>query len=89
MPTPKISLCIIAGNVERYIQRFLDSFAPLVDEIVVVSAIGKAVLEVPLGSGLDLTLTAECTADKAGQVDPDKAVKALLADLKRQAPEDL
>jgi hypothetical protein len=39
-PTPKISLCLIAGNVDQYIQRFLDSFAPLVDEIVIVSAIG-------------------------------------------------
>ena len=38
--TPKISLCIIAGNVERYITRFLKSFRPLADEIVVVRAIG-------------------------------------------------
>lgn len=40
MPTPPISLCIIAGNVERYIDRFIDSFRPLVDEIIVVRAIG-------------------------------------------------
>ena len=38
---PKISLCIIAGNVEHYIARFLDSFRPLADEIVVVRAIGN------------------------------------------------
>lgn len=38
----KLSLCIIAGNVEQYIERFLRSFAPLADEIVVVQAIGAA-----------------------------------------------
>lgn len=38
---PKISLCAIAGNVDRYIVRFLEAFAPLVDEIVLVRAIGN------------------------------------------------
>ena len=37
----KLSLCVIAGNVERYIGRFLDSFGPLADEIVVVVAAGR------------------------------------------------
>ena len=38
---PKISLCAIVGNVDRYIVRFLEAFAPLVDEIVLVRAIGN------------------------------------------------
>lgn len=37
----KLSLCVIAGNVERFIGRFLDQFSPLADEIVVVRAIGN------------------------------------------------
>jgi len=37
----QISLCIIAGNVAHYLPRFLESFKPLVDEIVVVQAIGN------------------------------------------------
>lgn len=37
----KLSLCVIAGNVERYIDRFLDAFQPLADEIILVWAIGK------------------------------------------------
>ena len=36
-----ISLCAIVGNVDRYIVRFLEAFAPLVDEIVLVRAIGN------------------------------------------------
>lgn len=36
----KISLAIIAGNVEHWMPRFLDSFQPLFDEIIVVRAIG-------------------------------------------------
>lgn len=36
----KISLAIIAGNVEHWMPRFLDSFSPLFDEIIVVRAIG-------------------------------------------------
>lgn len=39
--TPLISLCAIVGNVETYIERFLRSFAPLVDQIVMVRAIGN------------------------------------------------
>lgn len=38
---PPISLCVIAGNVERYIERFIASFRPLVDEIIIVRAIGS------------------------------------------------
>lgn len=37
----KISLALIAGNVEHYLPRFLDSFAPLFDEIILVRAIGN------------------------------------------------
>jgi hypothetical protein len=37
----KISLAIIAGNVEHYMPRFLDSFMPLFDEVIVVRAIGN------------------------------------------------
>lgn len=35
-----ISLCLIAGNVEEYIERCLTSFSPIADEICVVRAIG-------------------------------------------------
>jgi len=38
---PKISLCVIAGNVEKQIGRFLDAFAPVADEVIVVRAIGS------------------------------------------------
>jgi glycosyltransferase involved in cell wall biosynthesis len=37
----KISLCIIVGNVENIIGRFLDHFQPLADEIIAVRAIGN------------------------------------------------
>ena len=37
----KLSLCVIAGNAENHIERFLDAFGPVADEIVVVSAIGN------------------------------------------------
>jgi hypothetical protein len=37
----KISLAIIAGNVEHWMPRFLDSFSPLFDQIIVVRAIGN------------------------------------------------
>jgi hypothetical protein len=36
----RLSLTVIVGNAEQYIGRFLDSFMPLVDETVVVRAIG-------------------------------------------------
>jgi len=39
----KISLCLIAGNVEEYIERCLKSFAPIADEICLVRAIGNLV----------------------------------------------
>ena len=46
MPTaqesaPLISLCLIAGNVETFIERCLTSFKTLADEIIVVRAIGN------------------------------------------------
>ena len=37
-----ISLCLIVGNVQEYIERCLRSFAAIGDEIVVVRAIGNA-----------------------------------------------
>jgi hypothetical protein len=37
----KLSLCVIAGNVEHYMPRFLNNFLPLVDELIVVRAIGN------------------------------------------------
>lgn len=36
----KISLAIIAGNVSQYLPRFLDSFQPAVNEVILVSALG-------------------------------------------------
>lgn len=36
-----ISLCLITGNCEEYIERCLTSFAPIADEIIVVRAIGN------------------------------------------------
>jgi glycosyltransferase involved in cell wall biosynthesis len=39
--TNKISLCVIAGNVERHIGRFLDHFQGVADEVIVVRAIGN------------------------------------------------
>jgi hypothetical protein len=37
----KLSLCVITGNAENYINRFLDHFEPIADEIIVVRAIGN------------------------------------------------
>lgn len=37
----KISLCMIVGNVEDYIERCLKSFIPIADEVVIVRAIGN------------------------------------------------
>lgn len=37
----KLTLAVIYGNVENIMERFLRSFAPLVDEIVMVQAIGN------------------------------------------------
>ncbi len=37
----KISLCIIAGNEENYIVRFLDSFKNAFDELCIVRAVGN------------------------------------------------
>lgn len=42
MADNRISLCIIVGNVEHYITRFIKSFKPLYDELIVVRAIGNA-----------------------------------------------
>tara|TARA_R110000868_G_scaffold18657_3_gene81656 strand:+ start:138 stop:2372 length:2235 start_codon:yes stop_codon:yes gene_type:complete len=38
----KLSLCVIAGNVENYIARFIEAFQPLADEICIVRAIGDS-----------------------------------------------
>lgn len=45
-----LSLCLIVGNVEEYIERCLESFAPIADEICIVRAIGAA----PPDATLDL-----------------------------------
>lgn len=37
----KISLCVIVGNVERYMPRFLDHFQGLADELIVWRCIGN------------------------------------------------
>lgn len=37
----KLSLCVIAGNVERIMPRFLEQFKPLADEVIVVRACGE------------------------------------------------
>ena len=37
----KLSLCVITGNAENYITRFLDHFEHLADEIIMVRAIGN------------------------------------------------
>jgi hypothetical protein len=37
----KLSLCVIAGNVEGIMPRFLEQFQPLADEVIVLSAIGN------------------------------------------------
>lgn len=36
----RLSLCVITGNAENYIDRFLDHFEKIADEIIVVRAIG-------------------------------------------------
>lgn len=36
----KLSLCVIAGNVENQIERFMDAFGPVADEVIVVRATG-------------------------------------------------
>jgi len=63
----KLSLCVIAGNVEGIMPRFLDQFQPLADEVIVVRAIGNQVpdktLEIAIGRGC---LTAEYTNKRDG-----------------------
>lgn len=41
MKKNKISLCVITGNAEQYIKRFLDHFDKVADEIIVVRACGN------------------------------------------------
>ena len=52
----KISLAIIAGNVQHWMPRFLDSFSPLFDEIIVVRAIGAQ----PPDASLDIARARGC-----------------------------
>ena len=64
--TKKLTLAIIAGNSERHIDRFLDSFTPLADEIVVVRACG---FQIPDGT-LDKAKTRGCrTAIYANKIE--------------------
>src|SRR5437867_464222 len=51
---PKISLAAITNNAVEYTERFIRSFAPAVDEIVLVRAIGN--------------LTPDATLEIAGKV---------------------
>jgi hypothetical protein len=37
----KISLCVIAGNEAPHVDRFLETFAPIIDELCLVRAIGN------------------------------------------------
>ena len=39
----KLTLAVIYGNVENIMERFLRSFAPLVDEVILVRAIGRSI----------------------------------------------
>lgn len=50
----KLSLALIAGNVAHYLPRFLDSFAPHFDEIIVVRAIGNQPADATLQLAEDL-----------------------------------
>ena len=82
----KISLCVIAGNVERYIQRFIDSFQPLVDEICVVRAIGNQepdrTLEIAEAAGcrtgeyINSRTTSAPLKDEAGEIAGTAVYKA-------------
>jgi len=51
----KLSLCVITGNAENYITRFLDHFEKIADEIIVVRACGNqepdGTLEIAMQSG--------------------------------------
>lgn len=46
---PKISLCIICGNEEPYIERFLTSFASAFDELCIVRAVGNQIHDKTIG----------------------------------------
>lgn len=65
MTTPKISLAIIAGNVEHYMPRFLNSFIPLFDELIVVRAIGN---QTPDGT-LEIARQRGCIVDEYSNAD--------------------
>ena len=56
----KLSLCVITGNAENYITRFLDHFEYLADEIIVVRAIGN---QKPDGT-LDIARERNCIIDE-------------------------
>lgn len=42
---PLISLCVITGNCEDFIDRFLDSFGPVFDELCIVRAVGNLIAD--------------------------------------------
>ena len=52
----KLSLCVITGNAENYIERFLNNFQPFFDEVVIVRAIGN---QEPDGT-LDIAINRGC-----------------------------
>lgn len=41
MSKPKVSLCVITGNEETHVERFLNSFGPAFDELCMVRAVGN------------------------------------------------
>lgn len=51
--SPRLTLCAISGNCERYIRRWLDHFQPLADEVVVVRAIGDQQPDLTLAAAKD------------------------------------
>lgn len=57
---PLISLCVIAGNVEKYIGRFLDAFQPIADQIIIVRAIGNQTPD----RTLDIAIERGCAVDE-------------------------
>ena len=53
---PRISLCVITGNAENYIERFLTAFQPHFDETVIVRACGNQ----PADGTLDIAKRRKC-----------------------------
>src|ERR1044072_3327429 len=74
MNAPLISLAAITGNCEAYVERFIRSFAPIADEIILVRAIGS--------------LTPDATLDIAGKVCAELGKKLVTGEYKNQPGHD-